>query len=157
MAGPVMSKPRQGRHGEPDKSARYVKLHHWMIQSPAWQSLDGNDRSVYVEIAAHYRGPGTNNGYIAYSVREAAKSLNIGKSTAARCLARLEERGFIVCMQKGVFKASRHATEWRLTEHACDRTGELATKTFMSWQSKNKKPVPVAGLNGTCGGTSRYL
>jgi hypothetical protein len=151
-----MKKNRKGRHGEPDKAARYVRLPHWMLKSPAYRSLDGNARSIYTEMAMLYRGPGTNNGYISYSVREAATSLKIGKSTAARALAQLEERGFIVCMQKGAFKASRHATEWRLTEHACDRTGALATKTFMSWSTQKQKPVPVVGLNGTCGGTTRY-
>ena len=59
-----MKKPRKGRHGEPDKSGRYVKLHHWMMKSPAWQSLDGNYRSIYIEWAALYRGPRPNNGYI---------------------------------------------------------------------------------------------
>jgi hypothetical protein len=38
---------------------------------PAWQSLDGNTRSVYVEIAQRYAGAGSNNGRIPYSIREA--------------------------------------------------------------------------------------
>ena len=27
--------------------------------------------------------------------------------------------------------ASRHASEWRLTFHTCDKTGELPSKAFM--------------------------
>ena len=30
-------------------------------------------------------------------------------------------------------RKDRRATEWRLAEHACDVTGELATKSFMRW------------------------
>ena len=64
-----MKKPCKGRHSEPDRSGRYVRLHHWMMKSPAWQSLDGNDRSTYIELAALYRGPGPNNGYIFVAVK----------------------------------------------------------------------------------------
>lgn len=43
-----------------------------------------------------------------------------------------------------------HATEWRLTWWACDVTGELSSKKFMSWGREKRKPVskyPVAVSN----------
>ena len=34
---------------------RYVRLTHGMMQSQAWQSLDGNARAIYIELAMLYR------------------------------------------------------------------------------------------------------
>ena len=131
-----------------------------MMDAEAWQSLTGNQRAVYIEMAARYNG--RNNGRIPYSVREAAESLHIGKSTAARDLAVLQERGFIIPRKKGAFSLKvRHATEWRLTEFSCDVTPALPTKEFMRWSPKiqNTVPpqnstVPVLEPNDTCGGTA---
>jgi hypothetical protein len=52
-----------------------------MLKSSAWKSLTANARAIYIEMASRYGGPGSNNGRIPYSVRDAAKSLKIGKST----------------------------------------------------------------------------
>jgi hypothetical protein len=79
---------------------------------------------------------GSNNGRIAYSVREAAKALNVSFQTAMRSLQLLQDRGFIVCTRKGAFslKAAPSASEWRLTEYANDTPPEHPTKDFMRWQ-----------------------
>ena len=88
-------------------------------------------RAVYAEMAKRYAGTGSNNGKLPYSIREAADSLHIGKSTAASALTVLQERGFIVPMTKGAFSRKvRHATEWRLTEFPCDVTHALPSKEF---------------------------
>jgi hypothetical protein len=84
-------------------------------------------------------------------IETAADALRIGKSTAARALAALEERGFVVATRKGHFdRKVKHASEWRLTEYVCDVSGELPTKEFMRWQpvpaTHSHKPVPVVGL-----------
>jgi hypothetical protein len=92
---------------------------------------------------------------------QAADALHIGKSTAARALLVLQERGFIVQVKGGTFhRKSRHSTEWRLTEFGCDVTGSLATKNFTRWQPKTQNPVPpqdrtvpVAGPIGPRSGT----
>jgi hypothetical protein len=114
---------------------RFVSLQHYMLQSPAWQGMGAIERAMYVDIASMYAGPGSTNGRITYSIRMAAESLHIGKSTAARALLTLQERGFIVAVTKGAFnlKAIKHASTWRLTEFNCDVTGEIATKAFMNW------------------------
>jgi DNA-binding transcriptional MocR family regulator len=143
------------------KPGRYVALFHWLMNTAAWQSLGPVERSVYIELARRYAGAGSNNGRLPYSVREAADALHIGKSTAARALLVLQERGFIVQVKGGTFhRKSRHSTEWRLTEFGCDVTGSLATKNFTRWQPKTQNPVPpqdrtvpVAGPIGPRSGT----
>ena len=142
---------RHNRTGRSTKAARHVRLYHWMMKTEAWQSLNATERAIYIEMARRYSGPGSNNGRIPYSVREAATALHIGKTTAARAIHNLEERGFIVAMQKGAFSYKvRHATEWRLTEFPSDVTKELATKDFEQWSTKNSD-------HDTCGETVRCL
>lgn len=147
--------------GRSKGESRHVRLYHWLMQTPAWRSLDATARAIYVEMAARYGGPGSNNGRISYSVREAAVSLRVGKSTAGRSLERLQQRGFIVPMKIGAFSLKvRHATEWRLTEFPCDVTHALASKDFMRWspEIQNTVPpqtskVPTAAPIGTHSGT----
>lgn len=123
--------------------ARHVRLFYWMMDSPAWKDLDARARAVYVELARRYAGPGSTNGRIVYSVRQAADDLRISKSAAANALRSLQEHGFIFAMQRGAFtRKNRHATEWRLTEFDCDVTKELNSKDFMRWQPTAPKPEP---------------
>lgn len=132
-----------------------------MMDTPAWKSLGGIERAMYVDMAARYAGPGSNNGKIGYSIRTAAKELHIGTSTVKRALDTLQERGFIVCMTKGAFRLkAKHATEWRLTEFVSDASNELATKDFLRWRPDETKsrypirqqPVSVAATVGICSG-----
>lgn len=106
-----------------------------MLKTEAWRSLDCVARAAYVEIAGRYGGPGSNNGRIPYSLREMAESLSVSKMTAQRAVKRLKERGFVVEVRRGAFNMKqRHSTEWRLTEHACDVTGELASREYQRWK-----------------------
>src|SRR6516225_3840164 len=109
---------------------RYVMLRHWLLDSPAWQSLPGNARALYMELARRYNG--SNNGRILYSVREAI-GLHISPATACRLLRILQDRGFIVCTKKGAFslKTTKDASEWLLTEYDSDAPVAHAAKTFM--------------------------
>jgi hypothetical protein len=149
--------------GRKVKLLRHVRLYHYLMQTKAWQSLKALERSIYVEISARYAGDGSNNGRIGYSIREAASTFKVGKSSAARALETLQDRGFIVARKKGAFSLkSRHSTEWRLTEFGCDLTGALPSKEFARWSSENQKPVPPGtltipetGPTGTCGGTGQ--
>lgn len=132
-----MSKNRINRTGRSTLGPRHVRLYYWLMETRAWRSLNGNQRAIYIEMAARYAGKGSYNGRIAYSIREAAESLRIGKSTAARSLQVLQERGFVVAMTKGAFSRKiRHATEWRLTEFQCDVSGQSATKDFVYWKAE---------------------
>jgi hypothetical protein len=165
-----MSKKRKlGTTGRSDTTAQHIRLYHWFRETAAWQSLEVADRALYIELLGRYGGPNSNNGRIAYSVREAAEALHIGKSTAAQSFRRLQERGFIALAQKGGFTCKvRHSTEWRLTEFGCDvdlpdqgiKAGDLATKDFTRWQPRKQNTVPLAdrtipeaGQYGTSGRT----
>lgn len=141
-----MSGRRAQLKGRSDKAGRHVRLYHYLLKSAAWQSLSANARCVYIEMATRYAGDGSNNGRLPYAVRDAVKSLRIGKSTAGRALDELQDRGFIVPVLKGAFSLkTKHATEWRLTEFPCDVTHALPSKDFMRWP-EIQKPVPVTGL-----------
>lgn len=136
---------RHNSTGRSQGTGRYVALTHWMMRSDAWRSLDCVARYAYIEMAARYAGPGSNNGRLPYSLREMAEALNVSKMTAQRALHKLQERGFIVETKRGAFNLKlRHATEWRLTEFGCDVTGALATKAFAQW-----KKGPLATDTGT--------
>jgi hypothetical protein len=145
------------RTGRSKKAPRHVRLYHWLMETAAWRSLNGNQRAIYVDMAMRYNG--SNNGTIPYAVREAADVLHISKATAGRDLAVLEERGFVVPMTKGAFSLKqRHATTWRLTEFNCDVTDELPTKNFARWSPENTvspqtSTVPVVRPNGISGET----
>jgi hypothetical protein len=122
---------------------RFVQLFHWEMDSPAYRDLGANARAIYIEIKRRYNG--SNNGFIVYSVRQAADELKISKSTAARAFKELQLHGFIVAEQRGAFHwkidvtglRHRPASEWRLTVYHSDRaTGiesRYPTKEFMRW------------------------
>src|SRR5215831_10135696 len=83
------------------KGPRFVQLFHYILNSAAWRDLSPTARTIYVEIAKRYNG--TNNGFIVYSVREAAADLKIGKTTAANGFTELQLHGFIFPEQRGAF------------------------------------------------------
>jgi hypothetical protein len=146
-----MRKVVRMKHRKEKGPMRYVMLFHWMLNSEAWKDLSANARVIYLEISKRYNG--SNNGFIHYSVREAARDVKIGHATAKRAFDQLIEHGFIVAEQRGDFhwkiditgERRRPATEWRLTCYDNDRATEfaekLATKEFMKWQ-KNHSTVP---------------
>jgi hypothetical protein len=126
------------RTGRSKKEARHVRLYYWMMQTAAWESLSGDQRAIYVEMAVRYNG--SNNGRIHFSIREAAAAVHVSKDTAARALAALVERGFIVAMIRGGFNVKdkqAQATEWRLTAFNCDITHALPSKDFTRWSPQN--------------------
>ena len=136
-----MSASRGRQKGRSDLAQRHVRIYHSMMKTEAWRDLDPVARCVYLELASRYGGPGTNNGRIALSVRDAAVLVVVAVATAARAFVRLEDHGFIVTMQKGSFRLKvKHATEYRLTEFGCDVTNTLATRDYLYWK-KNTVPL----------------
>lgn len=132
-----MTNRREYHKSRGDRHERHVRLPEYLLASAAWQSLDGNSRALYVEMARRYRGPNSNNGRIPYSVREAAAALNIGRSTAGRCFEQLQAVGLAkVGKRSGFNMKGRVSTEWLLTQFPDDtKAGQaIATKEFMSWQ-----------------------
>jgi hypothetical protein len=115
---------------------RYVSLKEHMLACQAWRSLDSNSKMLYAELARRYRGPNSNNGRIAYSVREAARALSISRATAQRCFEKLIDRGFTkIGKRSGFSMKGRVATEWLLSEFPDDTTAStgIASKDFMKW------------------------
>jgi hypothetical protein len=118
--------------GRKSKPARHVRLYYWFMDTAAWKSLPPAAKVVYVGLVRHYNG--SNNGKIGYSDRQAGGDAGVSHSTGWRMLRLLEDRGFIALTRRGAFsRKSRHASEWRLTEFACDVTGLIATKEFTRW------------------------
>jgi DNA-binding transcriptional MocR family regulator len=125
-----------------------------MLQSAAWRSLSPVARCIFLELAAIYNG--SNNGRLALSARDAAERVRCSKNTAARAFAELTQKGFIDLCSRGHFdRKTPHAAEYRLTMHPCDRSGERASKRFMSWHPEQPKSVagPTRGTAGVTTGT----
>jgi len=135
------------------RDAQHVRIYHYLSKTPAWKSLNGNERATYLLLSERYMG--LNNGKIPYSVREIATDLGISTHTASRCLRRLQERGFIVAMTKGAFSWKKpHATEWRLTEHVCNVSGHGPTSEYRNWRPEIQNAVAVVKPIGSCGETN---
>ena len=123
-----MSKSKFKRKGK----SKYVQLDGYIMRSEAWASLTPNDKAAYLEYKWRYDGH--NNGRIGLGCRELAEALKSSKDTALRSQESLIEKGFIVKTKASGFSVkNRTATEWRLTEYACNLTGDLATKDFTRW------------------------
>jgi hypothetical protein len=134
---------------------RFVSLTEYMLASAAWQALNGNSRALYIELARRYRGPNSNNGKIPYSVREAAKVLNVGRSTAQRCFQRLMAHGFLRVSKRGGFSMKgRVSTEWLLTEFPDDTQSRFtkASKDFMGWMPENSFHGPTSDTHSPASG-----
>ena len=124
---------RQDRRGRSKTGPPFVRLTCYMLESAAWRSLKPAERAIYVELRRRFNG--RNNGWLAFSVRDAADECNVNKDTARQAFATLQERGFTECVTPGGFSRKvRHATEWRLTDEPCDKTGALPSKAFMRWR-----------------------
>lgn len=136
--------PRHNATGRSKNRGAFLMLEGWMMDSPAWASLSPQDRAVYVELARLFNGK--NNGFLGFGVRAAAERANVNKDTARKCLQRLVDRGFIEPTQAGAFNQNdRRATEWRLTQHRCDRTHAPGSKAFMRWRPEDLEQRPKRG------------
>lgn len=138
---------RKGRSINTD--GKYTPLYEWMMKSPAWQSLDVFGRCVYIELRRRFNGK--NNGAIVASTRELCAALNCSDKPVTRALRELQDRGFIIAVQKGSFNwktriddnAKHRASVWLLTELPQDEPERTMTarKDFMQWKPKEKNTV----------------
>jgi hypothetical protein len=90
--------------GRSHAEVHHVRIYHWLMKTAAWRHLGALERAVYLEIGSRFNG--SNNGTIGYSIRDAAETFKVGKSTAARTFQVLQETGFIVCTTR-VHSASK--------------------------------------------------
>ena len=126
-----MAKIRHRPDGRSSRRERHVRLPLYMLRSVAWQSLTGNARALYVEIAARHNG--FNNGEFPFSNREACEALHVAPGTAKAAFDDLIERGFIRIIRDSSFATTKKiAREWALTIEQVN--GNTATKDFMIWK-----------------------
>ena len=136
---------RTNAKGRSTGGEKHVRLHRYLLRSPAYRSLNCYARCALVELYDLYNGD--NNGDLFMSVRSMAQRLGIANGTAGRALDDLVDRGFIRPRQKGAFSLKvKHATSWILTEHSL--ADQRATKEFMRWQPTGQKQNSVS-----CGDT----
>jgi len=128
--------------GRSKGNSRFVQLHHYILECEAWRALSPADRCVYLAMAQLYTG--TNNGSIALGVRRAAELASVNKNTAEKSLQALQDHGFIERVVQGGFsRKTPHATEWRLTAFACNKTKLPGTKAFLRWSPQMQNAVPA--------------
>ncbi|MFS8115194.1 GntR family transcriptional regulator [Rhizobium jaguaris] len=124
---------RQDKRGRRKGGPPFVMLRYYLLDSHAWGALSVVERCTYLALARRFDGK--NNGFISFSVREGAEAFRVSKNTISRALRRLAELGFIEVTQEGSFNCKvRHATEYRLTDYACDRTNKPPSEAFMKWR-----------------------
>jgi len=124
--------------------AKFLMLEGYLLRSAAWRAATPVDRSLYLELKWRYDG--LNNGRIGLSCREAAEALGVSKATADRSFKHLQELGFVEIAKRSGFNVkSRVSTEWLLTEHKDDRTGDLPKKTFTRWAPEIQNTVSPEG------------
>jgi hypothetical protein len=130
---------RGGSKGPP-----YIQLYHWVRKTEAWRSLGPYARLLYIEMRGKFNG--SNNGDIPLSYREAQELLGCSNKPIPGAFLELQDRGFIVAVQKGNFdwkvrfEGKGRATTWRLTELSQDwPERELATLDFKKWEPSEFK------------------
>lgn len=131
--------------------ARHIRLHHYLLNSPAWRALMPGPRALLMELYALYNG--SNNGDLFLSEREAAKRCGVKhKNTAAKWFRELEDKGFIRPKVRGSFNVKvPTATAWILTEF--EYNNQQPTKDFMRWGMTQKQN---AGLKNVPAGAKNY-
>ncbi|WP_442577580.1 hypothetical protein ACSBOB_18580 [Mesorhizobium sp. ASY16-5R] len=130
---------RSDRRGNRVGGPAFVQIFHWIRKTEAWRSLSPYSRLLYIEMRAKFSG--TNNGGISMSYREAADLLGCSNGPVITGFRELQDRGFMVAVQKGSFSwkvrfgEGGRATTWRLTELPQDYPERSLTPTyeFKTW------------------------
>lgn len=121
---------RRGRNGE-----RHIRLPHWLLRSPAWCCLSPNGKAVLLHLWERHNG--MNNGDIVYAVRD-AEDVGVSKSNAARALAELIDKGFLLVTRASGFTVkTKEARCWAITAEPIESAP--ATKNFMFWTDPKNK------------------
>jgi hypothetical protein len=119
---------------KPKTRGGFVQIPKYMVTSPAWRSLSGLAVIAFVELSRRYSG--NNNGTLHLSARELAELHHCSKTTAARAMHELVEKGFIEIVKASGFSIkdkARQAAEYRITLFPCDVARQPPSKAFMKW------------------------
>jgi hypothetical protein len=146
--------------GRSKKEASHVRFYQFELDTPAFRSLPVGARALLIEIKSLYNGH--NNGELFLSTRDAARRLNVDKSTPSDWFWDLQDRGFIKPKVEAGFTwktaaRERMATCWILTEFATADAGP--TRDFQHWTGPPKprpknirrpsKPDSLSALSGS--------
>lgn len=121
--------------GRSKGNEQFVPIPYNMARSIAWRSLSGPAVKVYIELRSRFNG--FNNGELSLSMDEAKHLLGLGKSTIARALKDLAERGFIAVTRPGQWYG-RLATTYAVTDRPLN--GGLATNAWRHWRPEKTVP-----------------
>ena len=112
-----------------NESEQFIAIPYAMARSTAFRSLSGNALKVWIELRSRFNG--RNNGDLTLSLDEAARILGIGKATAQRAFAELEDKGFLKMVQLGSWYG-RRATTWAVTDRSYQ--GHAPTRDWNRWR-----------------------
>ena len=121
---PRYSATQKKMRGRKSGKRQFVMIYRNVKRSAAYHRLSVYGRAALTEILDRYTG--CNNGMIGLGVRELAYELRCSQNAAGRALRELDDAKLAHPVTVGVWRG-RRATEWRLTFHRCDKTGELPT------------------------------
>lgn len=128
-----MTKRRRGRKVDP-KTGRstgeetHFRLHRSFGQSDVIRRLSGPELKIWIEL--HTRHNGFNNGRIGLSYGEAARQLEMSKTTASRAFEGLQQKGLVKLRRPGE-RLGRLSAEWTLTDQPMD--GHPPTRDYKDW------------------------
>lgn len=127
------------------ETEQFLPIPYTMARSTAWRSLSGPAIKVWIELRTRFDG--NNNGKLSLSLDEAARLLGMGKATAQRAFAELEEKGFIKMTKRGQWYG-RLATEWAVTDR--HHNGHLPTRDWQKWKPPPRQQKTASRFsNGT--------
>jgi hypothetical protein len=134
---PEFSAKQKKMRKTPRSKRPFLLLFRNVKRSKAYHSLSPVARCALVELIDRYNG--TNNGRIGLGVRELAYEVHCSKDTAAMALKELDDAGLARPITPGVWRG-RRATEWCLTFHLCNETGELPVTQWEQRQPFIEEP-----------------
>jgi hypothetical protein len=126
--GGWMSKKRRFKGG----GRKFIMLWDNVKHSEAYHGLSLAARCALIELIDRYNG--INNGMIGLGCRELSEALNCSRDTANRVLHELDDGGLAHPLTAGTWRGKK-ATEWRLTFHLCNKTGELP---ILNWKPRSQ-------------------
>jgi len=102
------------KHNLPfDKVGGTLVLNRRLLTSNAFTELKPTDKVLITLLQLHWR----NDKPVSYGVREAAKKIPCSINTAGKSFSKLQEHGFIECVEQSQFSSrlGSRARDWRLT------------------------------------------
>lgn len=133
------------------KPEHWTKLIRTTLEEPAWRALSTSAQALYPHLKLQWRGPdNNNNGKIRFSVRQAAKSLGVGRDTAARAFRDLQSKGFIIVTEPARLGLSGEAKSpaFEITELKTLALDQIdGRKLYKEWREGHDFPICKADAN----------